>query len=279
MNKLSLNCLAVILFTTVVFSSCSRSVEFEKADQQHTVYYTDSSSCSIDVQFLYPSQYKNTQVLALVQQEITAAIFGEKYKTLNGKTAIDEYIKNTVTEFILNKKDMDAAEEANDKEDDLPPIIYNEEWVINTSILYNEKNILSYAITRYTYLGGAHGLENTGYLVLNLKTGKRIQQQDIFTEGYEKSIAAILKAQIMKDGNFATEDELIENGYIFHEEIKANGNFFVDEEGIHYIFAPYEIAAYVVGETEVVLSYKDLKPFLRKDSPIAHIYSKRWIVF
>lgn len=279
MSKLSLNHLAVILFTTVIFSSCSRSIEFEKADQQHTVYYSDSSGCSIDVQFLYPSQYKNTQVLALVQQEITVAIFGEKYKTLNGKAAVEEYVKNTVNEFLLNKKDMDAAEKATAEEDDLLPMRYNEEWVINTAILYNEKDILSYAITRYTYMGGAHGLENTGYLVLDLKTGKRIQQQEIFNEGYEKSIAALLKAQIMKNGNFASEDELMENGYIFHEEIKANGNFFVDEEGIHYIFAPYEIAAYVVGETEVLLPYKDLKPFLRKDSPIAHIYSKSWILF
>ena len=45
----------------------------------------------------------------------------------------------------------------------------------------------------------------------------------------------------------------------------------VDETGITYSFNEYEIAAYVVGVTNVHLPYKEIRYLLRDDSPISQL--------
>ena len=48
----------------------------------------------------------------------------------------------------------------------------------------------------------------------------------------------------------------------------------MDEEGITYSFNEYEIAAYVVGVTNVRLPYQDIRHLLKDESPIAHLIDK-----
>ena len=60
-------------------------------------------------------------------------------------------------------------------------------------------------------------------------------------------------------------------GFFSVEEIFPNGNFLVDEDGITYTFNEYEIAAYVVRETNVFLPYAEILYLLKKDSPIAKL--------
>ena len=55
------------------------------------------------------------------------------------------------------------------------------------------------------------------------------------------------------------------------DEIFPNGNFLIDDNGITYTFNEYEIAAYVVGATNVHLPYEEIQYLLKKESPIAHL--------
>ena len=54
-------------------------------------------------------------------------------------------------------------------------------------------------------------------------------------------------------------------------------NFYVNEEGITWLYNPYEIAAYVVGKSEVLVDYADLLIYINEDSavyPLAKIAIK-----
>ena len=44
---------------------------------------------------------------------------------------------------------------------------------------------------------------------------------------------------------------------------EPNGNFYVSEEGITWVYNPYEIAAYASGVIELPISWETLKPFLQ----------------
>ena len=49
-----------------------------------------------------------------------------------------------------------------------------------------------------------------------------------------------------------------EKGTLFKNSIQFNQNFALTNKGVSFLYNEYEIAAYVYGQTEVDLSYKEL---------------------
>ena len=80
--------------------------------------------------------------------------------------------------------------------------------------------------------------------------------------------AQILIDHIAKQNKVENPKDLENIGFFSVEEIFPNGNFLVDGDGITYTFNEYEIAAYVVRETNVFLPYAEIQYLLKKDSPI-----------
>jgi hypothetical protein len=44
-----------------------------------------------------------------------------------------------------------------------------------------------------------------------------------------------------------------------------NDNFGITSKGIFFVFAPYEIAPYVVGEIELFVSFEKISDFVREE--------------
>jgi hypothetical protein len=276
MKKLAISVLAIIPFV-FLFNSCKqKSIDFDKVDYKKVVRSplakdTAMGHCSVDIQLLYPSKFSDKEVLAKVQQQIITYCFDSTYAKYNGKQAVDVFAKSTFdnyTDFI------NTAIKANKDNINNRLVFHNETWRMNTVILYNDKDILSYELDRYSETGGAHGSESTQYLVFDLNTGKKLTQHDIFEEGFEPKVADLLKKQIMADKGFESEEQMLNNGYFFAENITPNGNFSVSEQGITFVFNPYEIAAYSLGQTEVTIPFQKLKSCLKKNSPIESLLQK-----
>ena len=138
-------------------------------------------------------------------------------------------------------------------------------------IAFNQDDIISYTVSFENYTGGAHGAHSYNNHVVNLKTGKPITEEEIFVDNYQDNLARILVDQIAKQNNVSDAKELENIGFFSVDEIFPNGNFLVDETGITYSFNEYEIAAYVVGVTNVHLPYKEIRYLLRDDSPISQL--------
>ena len=257
MKHLIINLLCV-LTATVFITSCSKEVKFEKLELQKNEITADSAACTIDLQFLYPNEYGNKAALTQLQQNLLTLIFDENYKNMNGQEAVDKFVNQTISEFYQNAQGLEDFE-------------YAEDWCINTDIVYNDKNLLSYAVERYTYMGGAHGLETVKYYLFDMNTGKQIDQFEVFSEISKNEISGLLKSKILQDNGFANEEKMVESGYLFPENIVPNNNFCVTDSSLIYMFNPYEIAAYCVGTTQVELMFEEIKPFLIKNNPLSKI--------
>jgi hypothetical protein len=59
------------------------------------------------------------------------------------------------------------------------------------------------------------------------------------------------------------------------DSIKPNGNFYITDESINYVFNPYEIAPYYMGQTEVSLPFSMIKGLLKPNSIIAYLVEKQ----
>jgi len=58
------------------------------------------------------------------------------------------------------------------------------------------------------------------------------------------------------------------------DAIKPNENFYITDESINYVFNPYEIAPYYMGQTEVVIPFYRLKDILKPNSIISYLTDK-----
>ena len=257
MKHLIINLL--FLLTAIAFvTSCSQNVRFKKFEVQKKEVTAGSAECAIDVQFLFPVKYANKTALTQLQQNLLALIFGENFKELDGQAAVSEFVNQTISEFKLNAQGLEE-------------FAYSEEWYLNSDIIYNNKDLLSYAVERYTYTGGAHGLETVEYFLFDMKTGNRIDQFEIFSEVSKNEISELLKSKIKQDNGFANEDKMVAHGYLFPEKIVPNNNFCVTDSSLIFMFNPYEIAAYSVGTTQVELKFEEIKTFLIKNNPLSKL--------
>ncbi len=154
---------------------------------------------------------------------------------------------------------------------------FNNEHTLSGFSLFSDKNIYVYGIDRYVYMGGAHGLETRNYYNFDLKTGKLITEKDLFVDNYKDLLSDLIKIRIVeesRDSNDKTPILNLENTDYWTDSIKPNSNFYITDEGINYVFNPYEIAPYALGETEVSLPFERLKGILKPGNLIAYLVEK-----
>jgi len=129
-------------------------------------------------------------------------------------------------------------------------------------------------------MGGAHGLETRNYFNFDLKTGDLIKEKDLFKANYEFELAELIKKRIVEESKEYKDQKNsepiidLEDTDYWTDSIKGNGNFYITDEGINYVFNPYEIAPYYMGQTEVSLPFSRLKNLLKPNSIIAYLVEK-----
>ena len=122
-------------------------------------------------------------------------------------------------------------------------------------VIYTDGRMFSsYRAECYRYTGGAHGVEIVKVGTIDVKTGKRLTIHDVIPDDkYDEALARVKAAVIAKIGG---EVNLIPSA----REVLAKlpENFYVGEDGLHFVFAEYFVAPYhyapdMYGPVEVVI--------------------------
>ena len=100
-----------------------------------------------------------------------------------------------------------------------------------------------------------------------------LTEEDIFIGNYQDELSRLLVKHIAKQNKVEDPKELENIGYFSVDEISPNGNFLIDDRGITYTFNEYEIAAYVIGVTNVFLPFEELQSLIRADGPLSKFIS------
>jgi len=132
-------------------------------------------------------------------------------------------------------------------------------WEEYASGIFSGRNggVISYLLHRASYEGGAHPNEWDDGMVLSLKDGRRIGQDEYFVEGYPDSLSVLLTRHLKEQSGSEFEE-------LFKKDLSPNGNFIVSEEGVTFIFNPYEIAAYSFGTIKVTVPWSEASSLVRK---------------
>lgn len=272
--------LVVLFILSIIVSGCKigtkktadNDITFDSISVDKTYHLLENPenpNCNLQINFTYPSNYDNKEILKKIQQQFVYSYFGDGYETLSPEEATAKYSED----YLNSYKDLTDEFKAEVAKSDESPVgaWFSYYEMSSDDIAYNKNDIISYTVNFENYTGGAHGAHSFTNHVINLKTGNLIAEDEIFIEGYQEDLAQILVDRIAKLNNVDNVKELENIGFFSIDEIFPNGNFLIDDNGITYTFNEYEIAAYVVGATNVHLPYEEIQHLLNKESPIAHL--------
>lgn len=148
---------------------------------------------------------------------------------------------------------------------------------VNGIVVYNANGFISYQIRTDSYTGGAHGNSSINNAVLSLHSGEAISLSDLFSDTSMSELNALIQQKLALQNNCQSIEELAEKGLFFAPaEIEATENFYFDAQGITWMFDPYDIAPYSMGEIRVSIDWSEALPLLDEESevkPLAKLYS------
>jgi len=146
---------------------------------------------------------------------------------------------------------------------------YGQMWSneIDWEIHNNAHHILSFALNKYYYTGGAHPNYMSKNLNFDLNNGKIIQLSDIFEGDYKNVLEKLAEKELRKQQDIPANAPLTD--FLFETELKLNENFYLTLEGITFIYDPYEIAPYAFGTITLPIAFKDIKGIVKKDGLLA----------
>ena len=116
---------------------------------------------------------------------------------------------------------------------------------------------------KYQYSGGAHGLGNFSYLVVDTSSSKVITLKDLFKEQVDyRSIINEQIAQMIK--NREAQGEFFFTGSDGFQSISETQPFYINEKGdLVIVFNVYEIAPYAAGTQYFVIPHTLVSSYLK----------------
>jgi len=278
MKKQNILFLLSILATSLFFSCTQKTIKTEEKDFVKKYYLSNDTSkgkLSVDIEIEIPVAFVNKDILKSIRSSIITNLFGDKYISHSNDSIVLLFTKDLLADYKENNQPLlSVMDTAN-------IYSFNNEHVVSGFSLLSDKKIYVYGIERYVYMGGAHGLETRNYYNFDLKTGKIISEKDLFKSNFEAELSEIIKKRIVEESKEIKEEKetepilSLEDTDFWSDSIKPNGNFYITDESINYVFNPYEIAPYYMGQTEVTIPFNRLINILKPNSIIGYLVEKQ----
>lgn len=214
-------------------------------------------SVHVSVSLEYPVGGVSDSVKVTMNEAIVTGVFGPKYAGMGIREAVDKWSQGIVADYRSTNLELVNDMKAEGEDFYTSGML---SWTddIEGSFSGRYKDVVSYTVNEYIYTGGAHGSSGESSVNIDMKTGKRVTEDDLLVAGYKDGLAALLTAHL----HDALPDQEAYDG-LFIKDIAPNGNFKVSELGLTYVYGQYEIGPYALGIIEVTVPWDELSDLLR----------------
>ncbi len=197
--------------------------------------------------------------------------YPELYRSLNeaSVSSLDAAAANA--DSLMKEAENDAESSKQDERPFFGP--YSD--YIRVSVARADSKVISFFEDYSSFMGGAHGMYGRSGYTYDVNTGKKLYITDVLDTTADKLIP-ILKEKIYEQNDPSEYDDLDEKlkNYVLDSETVYNEetqdytfgyNWYLDYDGMHFYFGPYEIAAYAIGATDVVIGYDELPGTVKEE--------------
>lgn len=210
----------------------------------------DSSSYCTYIHFSYPAFTGLTSSLQDSVSEMFSQIFTDGDGTINDADSVQQKFIQEYSAFVAEQKD------------------YATPWFINknVSVLLQNKRWVTLSYAHSSYTGGAHGMQEQHYILLDRNTGKRLKLFDFFDSTAIYKLTALADPLFRSEKLIAPSQTYEEAGYRFKDEhFYLNNNFYIHKDGITFCYNPYEVSSYANGSTVITIPAAKIGKLVRKE--------------
>lgn len=140
------------------------------------------------------------------------------------------------------------------------------DWELNKTInvSFLSKTVLSFDDNTDSYTGGAHGFSQIIWHSYDIQKHKKLSLDDVLLADSKDRFRKLAEHYFRKFHELSEDTNLAEAGFEFPDnKFALSDNFALLKRGIMIYYNSYDIAAYVVGPTELLIPYTDLEGMLR----------------
>lgn len=186
------------------------------------------------------------------------------YKGGTTAEVINEAIQNKFRDELKSYAGRDSTSQLNDFEALVMTFIMdnsqfrkdfpgsNAEWYINMKgeEVYQGAGLLSVQFNFNAYTGGAHGNENTYYLVFDVESGNVLNIEEVVAD--LNQLRTLAEASFRKQKEIDPEIAIEDAGYFIENGIfPVEGNFAIIDDQLILHYNAYDLAAYSEGKISI----------------------------
>lgn len=231
-------------------------------------------ACHVSVKLAYPvqdtpSDLQQSFMRFVVSLPDEGGFDDEESSTFNDLAR--GYVRNYLLDYLRQGpvaidsygEDMDAAASW-----------MNYQESVDGSVVYNAHGIVCYRLHTVSYTGGAHDFTSTKVGLYDIAHQRQIDITDIFSETQLPEVNRLIQQQLMEQFDCATPEQLSETVLICPvSEVELSDACLISEAGITWVYAPYSIAPYSVGEISVLVPWQQLRPYMLSSSPLSPLFN------
>ncbi len=257
--------LKYVLFLTIltIFTGCRNEGEgqltFEMLSAEKSIRLSNeelSPQCSVSLKL--PCATKESgEVGQKINEAVVYRLFNQEDMGMQG--AMDQFVEAYTMSYKSNMLPLYNA----DRADTTKRSWYEFHYIINATTEQTSKRTLAYLATIDYSEGHANSIHQLIPMNFNIETAKEIKMKDIFVDGYETQLPRLLLKALMEKTETQNREQLKEMGYLDQVEMYVPENFIVSDNTITFIFNPSEIASLELGTIELVLTYAQLKKYIK----------------
>jgi len=223
--------------------------EERSISRQSSTCGTDSTRCAT-LEVIYPEAVAGDPA---AMQAMNDTISYYVKMTLALGEGIPETIAAGVDSFIQSYENYI-------KEDS----VYITPWEVQTNakVMYQSPEYISVEVANYSYTGGAHPNSYVNLLTFDANTGKKLQVTDIVSD--TARLKTLAEAKFREVRELSPDADLNEEGYFWGEPFALPANIALTNEGLYFVYNPYEAAAYAAGPTDFTITNEELKGMLKE---------------
>lgn len=242
-------------------ASCNRH-RLVKAtyEEYRMVPMMDAAADSLDIQISleYPVGGLEDSVICKVVENLLFAAFDVNYYLPTVDSAAVRYRDDLIEEYQQEQEDYANFIRSNNTVMEGNLFSWRE-YVTGYFTGDEYKGLLTYVVELQRDRGGSHPNNTVNATVFNRETGDVVIEPDLFTEGYEEKISALLSDHLVE----ALDGDEEAAGVVYPGVLACNGNFEVGKEGITFYYNPNEIAPPMLGVIAIRIPWSELHDILK----------------
>jgi hypothetical protein len=254
----------VLVATVALAAACSvkETTKVSSLPFEQKTFSQQSSHCGVDsaVCARYEVSYPvfdglDTATLHLIESEIN------RYVSMGNPNAEGWNMEQIATDFIKGYEDFTLKN----------PELSTGEWYYKANVKPEiiSDTLISLSVTDEYFTGGAHGGAGTYFINVSPATKKQYTLDDLLKSGYEDTLLKEAEKEFREVRNLADTASFTNNGFEFTEnQFELTPNYGFVPEGVIFVYNSYEVAAYAVGPTQIIVPYERLKDWLKKANPL-----------